>query len=104
MTGPKIMQNGKVLSEQEVADWANKVHKFVGGKGEPFNKEMFIPHDGPVDRYRLGGYHCDCGCDEDAIGKPSNGEFELLPLSDPSIREGEKAYMVCTKCGAYSHL
>ncbi len=45
---------------------------------------------------RLGGDgHCNCG---------GNGEFVLLPLSDPDVQEGKKRYMQCRKCGCWSHL
>lgn len=101
----KIFKNGKELSPKEIAEHANAVHNIAGGKGNPYTEGMFIPHneDGKTS-YRLTGYHCDCGCDENAIGKPSRGEFELLPLTDSSVREGGKAYMKCRKCGGYSHL
>lgn len=104
MTGVKIMFNKKTLSAQEIADWANSVHKIAGGKGNPFVKEMYIPHDEKENQYRLSGHLCDCGCEENLCGKPSKGEFELLPLSDEAVQQGGKAYMVCQKCGGYSHL
>lgn len=101
----KIFKNGKELSASEIAQHANTVHKIAGGKGNPFTSEMFVPHVGEKQNpYRLGGYHCACGCDEDADGKPSKGEFELLPISDSSVREGGKAYMQCRNCGEFSHL
>ena len=53
-----------------------------------------LDFEGPNSRIQGSG-HCDCG---------GNGEFDLLPLYDPSVREGGKRYMVCRKCGCYSHL
>ena len=97
---------GEKLTPQEIADWANKVHRFVGGKGNPFTKEDYIPHDGRTlsgSVYRLKGCMCDCGYSREP-GEPSLGEFDLLPYSDPLIREGGKAYMKCRKCGCISHL
>ena len=104
-TGPKIFnEKGTQLSAKEVAQWANVVHRFNGGKGDVFTERMFTPHGDVEDKYRLGGYHCDCGCDETIPGRPSRGEFGLIPLSDSMIREGGKAYMQCKICGCYSHL
>ena len=101
----KVFKNGKELTASEIAVHANAVHQIAGGNGKPFTEEMFVAHNGDKQNpYRLAGNHCDCGCDENAIGKPSMGEFELLPLYDASVREGGKAYMKCKKCGCYSHL
>lgn len=101
----KVFKNGKELNAKEMAQHANAVHKIAGGKGDPFTEQMFVPHDGDKQNpYRLSGYHCDCGYDDTIEGKPSNGEFELLPLHDASVREGGKAYMQCRKCGGFSHL
>lgn len=101
----KVFKNGKELTAKEIASHANAVHQISGGISCPFTEEMFVPHEGDKQNpYRLSGNHCDCGCDESAIGKPSNGEFELLPLNDTSVREGGKAYMKCKRCGCYSHL
>lgn len=45
---------------------------------------------------RLVGDHCACGT--------NNGEFTLLPLDSVEVRDGGKRYMICRKCGCYSHL
>lgn len=45
---------------------------------------------------RLQGNLCMCG--------NSNGEFDLLPPDAPECIDGGKRYMVCRKCGCYSHL
>lgn len=45
---------------------------------------------------RLKGNHCACG--------ENNGEFDLLPKDAPECIDGGKRYMVCRKCGCYSHL
>lgn len=82
------------MTSEELANWANAVHALSGAKGSPFTADMF-PHD------RLKGHHCNCGVTEEGFTK---GEFELLPLSDPDVREGGKAYMQCKKCGGWSHL
>lgn len=58
---------------------------------KPFTPEMF---EGPKSRIQGAG-HCDCG---------GNGEFDLLPVYHADVREGQKRYMVCRKCGGYSHL
>lgn len=101
----KIFKNGKELNAKEIASHANIVHQMSGGNGKPFTENMFVAHENDKQNpYRLGGNHCDCGCDETSVGKPSNGEFELLPLTDTSVREGGKAYMQCKKCGCFSHL
>ena len=46
--------------------------------------------------HRLEGSHCAC--------PPNRGEFVLLPMSDPAVKEGGKRYMKCRICGCYSHL
>ena len=88
---------GKLLVAWEIANWANKVHKQSGGKGNAFSRIDFLPYNGE----RLQGHMCDCGVDGNNISK---GEFVLLPLDDETVIEGGKAYMKCKKCGAYSHL
>lgn len=47
------------------------------------------------DSSRIEGDMCDC---------EGNGEFVLLPDDDEAVIEGGKPYMVCRKCGLYSHL
>lgn len=42
-----------------------------------------------------GDGHCDCA---------GNGEFVLLPETDPDVQAGGKRYMYCRKCGCWSHL
>lgn len=89
------------FNSEEVAAYANHVHQMFA-KGAPYTKEMYEEHDGKD--YRLSGCHCACGCNESLPGRPSNGEFELLPMRSEEVQSGQKAYMVCRKCGGYSHL
>ena len=92
---------GKLLNAEETANWANTVHQ-LSAKGSPFEASHFEESD---DRnFRLRGHMCDCGVNENIVGNPTNGEFDLLPLHSADVREGMKAYMKCRKCGAYSHL
>ena len=98
---PKIYRNGELLSPVGIANHANAVHHALGGKGEPYTPDMFTPI---TKDYRLGGCHCDCGCDENKLGKPSLGEFELFAPDSEEVLSGGKAYMICRKCGCYSHL
>jgi hypothetical protein len=44
---------------------------------------------------RIYGNHCNC---------KNGGEFELLPLDNPAVKEGGKRYMQCRKCNCWSHL
>lgn len=87
------------LNPQQIANWANKVHRQAGGKGSPFSRWDY--YENLAADSRLGGHHCACGTDERGF---SEGEFELLPLNDKAVIEGGKAYMVCRKCGSCSHL
>lgn len=74
------------LAPEELAIRANALTR-----NKPFTPDMF---EGP--KSRISGYgHCNCNGD---------GEFELLPVYSPEVKEGEKRYMVCRKCGCYSHL
>ena len=57
----------------------------------PFSICDFV---GPNSRI-AGTGHCDCNGD---------GEFELLPVHHPDVQNGQKRYMICRKCGCYSHL
>lgn len=96
VTAKVIVRNLKtnlILSDSELAQWANDVHKIAGGKGNPFSSTDFPE--------RLKGYHCDCGITEEGYSK---GEFILLSKETEDVREGGKAYMQCVKCGCYSHL
>lgn len=62
-----------------------------------FDSNKYIGVISPVEMIeRITGYHCDCG--------ENKGEFDLLPVDDPSVVDGGKRYMKCRKCGAYSHL
>ena len=85
--------DGHLMTNKEIADWANEMHRIAGGKGNPFTKKDFPS--------RLKGKMCFCPVDEKGI---STGEFKLLPFYDDAIKEGGKAYMICQKCGCYSHL
>lgn len=89
------------FNAEECAAFANHVHQMFA-KGSPYTKEMFEEHDGKD--YRLSGDHCACGSNSDIVGNPTNGEFELLPMWSAEVQDGQKAYMVCRKCGCYSHL
>lgn len=42
-----------------------------------------------------GKGHCNC------FGE---GIFDLLPVDHPDVIDGQKRYMICRKCGCYSHL
>lgn len=90
--------DGNAKSALGLAIWANAVHQQNGGKGYPFQVSDYDPSGKSC---RLRGYHCNCGVDGNGI---SNGNFTLLPLLDESVREGGKAYMICERCGAVSHL
>lgn len=47
-------------------------------------------------RARIQGKgHCDCF---------GYGTFDLLPVNHPAVQDGLKRYMVCRKCGCWSHL
>lgn len=82
-----------IMSDSELAQWANDVHRMGGAKGNPFSSTDFPE--------RLKGHHCNCGVTEEGYTK---GVFTLRPLDDESVKEGGKAYMCCEKCGGYSHL
>lgn len=92
---------GERLAAREIARWANKVHRQAGGKGNPCSSIDYIHAGLPGHGDRLRGHMCNCGT---TIEGYSNGEFKLLPLSDECVVTGGKAYMVCQKCGCYSHL
>lgn len=101
-TGVRVFNtNGDLLTPKQLAEYANMVHRYAGGKGDVFTPDVFIPNN---ENYRLGNWMCDCGCNDDLPGSPSLGEFVLLPLTDEGVKEGGKAYMKCRNCGAYSHL
>lgn len=74
------------LSPEELAKEANALSK----------RNLFKPSDFIGENSRIAGEgHCSCG---------GNGEFELLPEDDPDVVSGGKRYMVCRKCGGWSHL
>lgn len=74
------------LKPGELAEEANAITQ-----NKPFTVFDFM---GPKSRI-AGSGHCACG---------GHGEFELLPVSHPDVRSGQKRYMFCRKCGGYSHL
>lgn len=80
-------KNGKVpLTPKELATAANVVCQ----------KPIFTPEMFEGEKSRISGNgHCYCN---------GNGEFDLLPASDPVVKESGKRYMVCRKCGGFSHL
>ena len=82
-----LMGSNMPLSPQQIAVQANVLHP----KTKPFTAADFSGEKSRIS----GNGHCDCSGD---------GEFELLPASHPDVREGQKRYMICRKCGAYSHL
>lgn len=93
--------DGKLLTAEEVAKHANAVHQ-MSAKGNPYEASWF--EDGNDRNFRLRGHMCDCGVNENVAGCPTNGEFKLMPLKSLDVIEGQKAYMVCQKCGCVSHL
>ena len=88
----KTPTDKRPLSAKELADWANKVSREFGGKC------LFSESDYPK---RLWGDLCACGTNSDGY---SNGVFTLCEISSEVVRYGQKAYMICEKCGLYSHL
>lgn len=79
--------NGKVpLTPAELAVQANAITR-----NKPFKPSDFAGANSRIQ----GAGHCDCG---------GNGEFELLPVYHSDVREGQKRYMFCRKCGCWSHL
>ena len=74
------------LTPEQLAREANAITE-----DKPFTPDMF---EGPKSRISGDG-HCWCA---------GNGEFELLPVYHRDVVQGKKRYMVCRKCGAYSHL
>lgn len=88
------------LSAKQLANWGNGIMtRLVGKKIEPFSEADFT---GP--KSRLNGFHCICGTEDGTVNSPSLGEFDLLSPESSEVRDGQKAYMVCRKCGCYSHL
>lgn len=87
------------LTPNQLAQWANKVHRKAGGKGSPFTKYDY--YESLSEASRLGGYLCNCGVNEIGFSK---GQFDLLPIESEDVQEGGKAYMVCRICGCISHL
>lgn len=77
----------KPLTPEQLAKEANALYK---------GKTIFSPADFIGEGSRIAGSNM-CYCDD-------NGEFELLPLNDPVVAEGQKRYMICRKCGAVEHL
>lgn len=88
----KMPSGNRPLTAKELADWANTVSCHVGGRAN------FTESDYPK---RLWGDHCSCGTNQDGYSK---GVFTLCPLLSEVVKEGKKAYMICDKCGLYSHL
>lgn len=74
------------LTPQQLADEANAITI-----RKPFAASDF---EGANSRIQGDG-HCYCG---------GNGEFELLPVGNSAVKEGQKRYMQCRKCGGWSHL
>ena len=88
------------LSPEQIAAWANTVESAIGKVPRPsFTASMFVG-----EKSRLNGHHCACGTEDGTSNSPSLGEFELLPLRSEEVLSGMKAYMVCRKCGCFSHL
>lgn len=87
------------LNPYQIAQWANKVHRQAGGKGNPLSKWDY--YEDLAENSRLGGHLCNCGVNERGFSK---GQFDLLPLESEEVKEGGKAYMICRNCGCISHL
>lgn len=82
----RVFKNGRLLSDEEIVEEAYALTPTP--KVFPSCIKSFVMN-------RLGGHLCDC---------PEGGDFDLLPVDDPAVQEGGKRYMVCRKCGLYSHL
>ena len=87
------------LTPNQLAQWANKVHRQTGGKGNPLSRWDY--YENLAADSRLGGCLCNCGVDERGFSK---GQFDLLPIENKAVKEGGKAYMICRICGCISHL
>ena len=88
----KMPTSYRPLTAKELADWANTVSCHFGGKA------VFTENEFPK---RLWGDHCFCGTNKEGY---TNGVFTLCALLSEVVTEGQKAYMICDKCGNYSHL
>lgn len=76
-------------------DITNNGYKILFAMG--FNTRKFydkIDTRDALERIQGKG-HCNCYGD---------GTFDLLPITHPDVQDGMKRYMVCRKCGCYSHL
>lgn len=82
-----VYSSVKSKSPMTLEELTKAFHAFTSKTSKYFGKKYDIK--------RLEGNHCYCN---------GNGEFILLPLSDESVQSGQKRYMYCRKCGAYSHL
>lgn len=79
-------EHGKELKTAK--DLANAFHNAYSVAQKNITNEDY-------DVKRVEGAMCNCN---------GNGVFDLLPLDDEAVVEGGKRYMVCRKCGYYSHL
>ena len=75
------------LTPEQLAKEANAIYD---------RKGPFQPSDYMGEHSRIASTGM-CYCE-------GNGEFELLPLTDPAVQESKKRYMICRKCGAVEHL
>lgn len=76
------------MSAKELAQEANAVLP------KPVLTEWDYDPNNPNNRLSGSG-HCNCAGD---------GEFVLLPGTDPDVQSSGKRYMYCRKCGCWSHL
>ena len=81
--------NGKILDCFGLAREANALY----GRKHPFTCFDFGGFGS--ERNRIAGNHCFCNGD---------GDFRLLPVDSPEVKDGGKRYMICEKYGGWSHL
>lgn len=86
----KVYRKGsdKPLTPRQLANEANKICRSKVFKASDFDE------NNPYSRISGDG-HCYC---------EGNGEFVLLDSENEAVKEGGKRYMVCRKCGGWSHL
>lgn len=61
-----------------------------------YGKPVFSPADYEGAGSRISSPNM-CNCN-------GNGQFKLLPVDHPDVRDGKKRYMQCMICGCWSHL
>ena len=83
-----FLEDGKT----EITDDARALIYALGFNSNKYFGRIF---PGEMKERIQGKGHCDCCGD---------GEFVLLPVTHPDVVEGQKRYMICRKCGGWSHL